>query len=76
MSVFQTSVRAATFIYCFVPHSLNKFVQLGGKLMRLVTSCTRLLAVASLCCVSGAFEASVLANYTLIKRQEFAPSNS
>ena len=49
MSVLQTSVRAANFIYCFVPHSLNKFVQLGGKLMCLVTLCTRLRAVESLC---------------------------
>ena len=49
MSVLQTSVRAANFIYYFVPHSLNKFVQLGGKLMCLVTSCTRLWAVESLC---------------------------
>ena len=49
MSVLQTSVRAANFIYCFVPHSLNKFVQLGGKLMCLVTSSTRLRAVESLC---------------------------
>ena len=36
MSVLQTSVRAANLIYCFVPHSLNKFIQLGGKLMCLL----------------------------------------
>ena len=48
LSSMQTSVRAANFIHCFVPYSLNKFVQLGGKLMCLLTWCTRLWAVMSL----------------------------